>query len=295
MNDHLSNSQWKKWMQCPAAAAAQYAGLYRPEVTDAMLIGSYIDKAITEPSRFAAWLADHADDYFKKPKKGETEREKYAFVVMADAVIARVKADPFYQRLMEVSQSQVLLEGEIGGRKWVYIADFLFRSAAGDIILYDLKSAKSFDDEWGIQEEISPDGDTFRTRRARLAWYDAMGYWRQLAIGRHLIKQTMGVDPLCVVIGATKQVGKGTRGDGSALNSSALGTWVLEDTIRMEREVNRIIRLQDDVWAWKTGERQPPTCWERRVSPCEWCRSLSTFEPAGIAVSGRMWTVDDVE
>ena len=44
--EYMSNSQFKSFMRCQAAAMAELNGEYQRERSSAMLIGSYVDEAI---------------------------------------------------------------------------------------------------------------------------------------------------------------------------------------------------------------------------------------------------------
>lgn len=254
-------------MTCADAKKAEIEGRYKRETTEAMLVGNYVDNALTSPQKFEAWCSEHSGDIFGKSKK-------YKAFETADALIARVQNDPLYKAITEKAQAQVTLEGEIAGERWIYIADWIIEGDGWAQVL-DLKTARNFDDDWGTQEEPDYEGQSMQRRNRKLPWYDAMGYWRQLAIGRELYRQMKGITPVCGIVAATKQ------------DPIALGTWVMEYEMRFEREIGNICRRMPEVKGWKDGTIPTWKC-----GTCEWCRSQTTLEPEHVAVSGRSWTVD---
>jgi hypothetical protein len=285
----MSNSQWKQWIECAAATKAEMDGhLVRLDTaseaavtaakaqgkivtvpTEALLVGSYVDRAVTVPTELQSWCDEHAEDVFKAARaKGAPPAKRAAFET-ADAIIARVKADPMFAKITANCAAQVVFQGRIGDENWLYMADWVDTSKN---VLLDFKTAASFEAKW-CEEELLWDGE-WRRRNVRVEWYDAAGYWRQLAVGRELYFQTHGVYPLCGIVAATKQ------------DPPNLGLWLLDNDLRMEREVGHIKNLTAEVFAWKRGTVPPPACGD-----CEWCRAQSGFASERDGVSGRMFTV----
>lgn len=303
--DHLTNSQWKAWQKCPyatkawldglfvkldttdeaAVEAAKAAGKVVRVPTEALLVGSYCDRAVTlSEDALRGWIEAHQADVMKLTGRAPAKVwEKRAKFVEADALIAVVKADPIFQRISAACQQQVVLEGEIHGARWAYMADWLDPDPAHPCLM-DFKTAASFADDW-TEEERLEDGE-WRTIRLMAPWYDAAGYWRQLAIGRELYRQTYGVAPRCGIAAITKQ------------DPPARGLWELPDeSPRWARELYAISLRLPDVLAWKSGAA-PIVLRDDRDRPqdacgdCEWCRSQTAWSPQRQGRSGRMWTVD---
>lgn len=255
----MSNSQWKNWLRCPSAAKAQMEGKYKPETTDAMLIGSFVDAALTTPELFEKWKADHADDINDKRSKTPKLTAKFEGAV---AMIDRVKSDPVFKQIATKAKGQVVLRGQIMGREWLYMADWIMDAKTGPILL-DLKTAADFDDKW-----VEING-----RNAKVPWYDAFGYWRQLAVGRELYHQNHGIYPACGIVAVTKQ------------DPPALGVWVMEDVPRLEAEILRIEELNGLVMSYKDGLIPTTECGE-----CPWCRKQSNLGIERLAISARIYT-----
>jgi hypothetical protein len=110
-------------------------------------------------------------------------------------------------------------------------------------------------------------------RNAKVPWYDAFGYWRQLAVGRELYHQNHGIYPACGIVAVTKQ------------DPPALGVWVMEDVPRLEAEILRIEELNGLVMSYKDGLIPTTECGE-----CPWCRKQSNLGTEHLAISARAYT-----
>lgn len=258
---YMSSSQWKSWLRCPAATKAEIEGRYKREPTEAMLVGSYVDRALTSPDDFEAFVEENRAEIYGS--KG-----KYAAFVAADAMIDKVKADPVWQSMAKLAKFQEIMEGNIYGEPWLYMADMMIVGEGNDTLL-DLKTASGFDEDWGK--------DSASGKYVKLHWIDAWGYWRQLAVGRHLYIQKYGVAPVCGIIGVKKPSSKD--------KPVGLGLWSMTDTLRFESELARIGELTPKVMQWKSGEVPAPAC-----GTCDYCLSVSTLDDEKEAVSGRLWT-----
>ena len=274
----LSHSQYRRWLECGAAMKAELDGKYTPPMTEALMVGQYVDRAVTVPTEFDAWCKAHEGE-IASAKTGK----KYAAFAKADALIARVQGDELYWAVVEGCKAQVVLQGEIGKVPWLYMADFL-REDAKTATLLDFKTAKGFGDEWTI-EEVNM-GSEYRTVRTRVPWYDAAGYWRQLSVGRFLFHQQHSVFPLCGILAASKPPPDDFLGKP---RPCGLGAWYLpEGELRFDREISQIKNRLTDIMAWKRGDVPAPACGE-----CDWCRSQSNWGKQQRGKSGRTWTVDE--
>lgn len=258
---HFSASQWRSWMECEARTLAYIKGEWVQPKTEALLVGSYVDRALTAPDELDAWIQENRDEVF------DAKGKKYAAFNNADRMIERVKADEFWQQLAKVGKFQDVIEGEIGVTKWAYMADVLI-DAPSNATLLDLKTTADFDDDY-MRDESG--------KWTKGHWIDAAGYWRQLAIGRHLFKQRYGVVPLCGIVAAKKPSSKD--------KPIGLGMWVMDNELRLMGEISRIEELLPRVVAVKGGEFPPTKC-----GKCDYCLSKSSFGEEQVAVSGRAFT-----
>lgn len=272
----MSHSQYRTWLACPSAAKAKQDGLYKPEVTQAMLVGSYIDSAVTQPDKFAAWCEENTATIYGK--KGD----KYKVFETADAVIRRVQSDPLYPVLCASGKWQVEVRGIIGGVEWIGVEDWRGQLFGSDTVL-DLKSTASFEDEWAV---IAPN------RRQPVPWYDAAGYWRALAVYRELDRQTFPQPPHDPNALEMQGLGLPVMGilAASKQDPPAVGLWMMtcdEALSRFARELNTIIGNLPRILAWKSGDAEPTAC-----GLCEWCRSQSSYGQVRVAKSQRSVTMD---
>lgn len=255
--EYMSHSQWRGWLECAAAQKAALAGKYQRKTTEALLVGSYVDAALTTPELFQAWKDEHRDEIMMKSGK-----EMMKCFRDADVFIDRVQSDPVFKQIQTNAKSQVVLHGTIAGVQWLFMADWIMTSK-GSVAILDLKTTKSFESEWC----------TSMSKNIKAEWYEAAGYWRQLSVGRHLYNQSEKVTPSAGIVAVAKQ------------DPPALGVWVFEDEERFNSEIRRIEELTPMVMSWKSGEVEAPGCGE-----CAWCRSQSSFAVEHLAVSARAYT-----
>ena len=277
--EYMTNSQFKSWISCPAKEKAVQAGLWTKKTTEARLVGSYVDRALTAHDEFEAWCKEHSDDIFKTKTDKKTGvvtiTGKYAPFEMADKIIARLRVDPFFSEFTAHAKTQVVIEFEINGVKWAVMLDYLLDLNPEEAIINDLKTTASFADQWCVEQVPSDSMTEFITRRTLAPWYDAAGYWRQLALMDYAWRAKTGFTPMCGLIAATKQ------------EFPALGMWVLKNPDRMNREIDRIKLRQPEVMAWKRGEIEAPGCGD---ADCDFCRSRSSLTPEHIGISKRLWS-----
>lgn len=257
----MSHSQWKSWLECPARTKAELAGTWMREPTEAMVVGSYVDRALTYPDQFEAFVEANRPEIF------DSKGKKYAAFQNADTMIERVQADPVWNRLMKIGKTQEILTGSIADMPWLYMADLLCDAEGAEMVL-DLKTAADFEDGWTRDEH---------GKNVKVHWIDAAGYWRQLAVGRRLFEESHGITPVCGIVGVKKPSKLG--------RPSGVGLWIMEDSARLEAEIERIKALTPKVRAWKEGTERAPKC-----GVCDYCFSVSTLDDEKVAPSGRAWT-----
>lgn len=102
---YMGSTQVKNFMRCEAAELARLKGEYRPAVTTAMLVGSYVD-AHFEGS-LNVFQAQHPELF----KRDGTLKSEY---IKAQNIIGRMEMDDLYSLLMS-GQKQVIRTGEIAG------------------------------------------------------------------------------------------------------------------------------------------------------------------------------------
>lgn len=102
---YCSVSQIKAFLKCPAAALAELHGEYQRERSTALLVGSYVDEALTgDLERFKS----ENPEIFKRDG---TLKAEYA---QAEQIIARVSKDEMFMEYMN-GDKQVIMTGKIEG------------------------------------------------------------------------------------------------------------------------------------------------------------------------------------
>lgn len=258
----MSHSQWRNWNTCAAATRAEIFNGYQPRKTTALIVGGYVDRALTSPEDFARYCEEFKTDIYGA--KGG----KLADFKKADLLIERLEKDPAWRDIVKSAKKQVVMQGQIAGVDWLYMSDLQIESKAGETII-DLKTAADFEDDW--VKDVNG-------KNVKVGWIDAAGYWRQLAVGRELFHQTHKTDPVCAIIGAKKPVTED--------RPVGLGLWVMDDVVRLSEEIRQIERLTPLVMSWKSGAVPAPAC-----GKCDYCLSQSTLEVEQVAVSERQYTV----
>ena len=176
--EFMSVSQFKNFQKCEAAALAEINGNYIPERGRALLLGSYVDEALTgtKESR-EQFVEENRADLFKK------NGDPYADVAQADEAISRVFRQPLMMKYLD-GEHQTIMTGEIEG---VPVKGKFDSYKPGEFIA-DLKYLKDFRSPNFFENAIS--------------YY---GYDIQLAVYRELVRQNGGGELPCYLVIVTKQ------------------------------------------------------------------------------------------
>ena len=107
--EHMSVSLFKGFQKCPARTMAALRGEWQPEKSKALLLGSYVDEALTGTEEsFQQFLIENEKDIFKRTGG------KYAEFVQADDVIERIREQPLMMHYL-TGEHQRILTGQIEG------------------------------------------------------------------------------------------------------------------------------------------------------------------------------------
>lgn len=161
---YMSVSQFKTFLECPERMSAEVLGLYVRKPTKDMLMGSYVDAALTDD--LDAFMGEHPE-IFKKDGSLKAE------FVQCEAIVRRVKQDPLFMAFIDAPVKQQILTGWIGGYEWKIKVDALHED-----MIVDLKVMRDFKPIW-------KDGE-------RKTWLDAWGYPLQGYIYREIVRQHTG-------------------------------------------------------------------------------------------------------
>lgn len=159
---YMSNSQFKSFMRCHAAALAELRGDYQHERSSAMMIGSYVDEALTgDLERFKA----ENPELFKKDGSLKSD------YVHADTMIARCRRDKLFMEYLD-GEHQVIMTGAISDVPFKIKIDCLHPDK-----IVDLKTTKSFDSVYDPDE------------CGRVPWFMEYNYALQAAVYQEIVYQ----------------------------------------------------------------------------------------------------------
>ena len=127
---YFSVSQYKDFMQCEAMALAKIRGEYKPEMTRAMLTGSFVD------SYFEGTL----DQFMKEhPAVFTRKQELRSEFRKANEIIARIRSDELFMKFMS-GEKQRIMTFDLFGVPWKMKMD----SYLPGICITDLKVVARF-------------------------------------------------------------------------------------------------------------------------------------------------------
>ena len=127
---YFSVSQYKDFMKCEAMALAKIRGEYKPQMTRAMLTGSFVDSYFE--GTLDAFMKEHPE-VFTRRKELRSEFRK------ANEIIARLQEDETFMRFMS-GEKQRIMTFELFGFPWKMKMD----SYLPGICITDLKVVQRF-------------------------------------------------------------------------------------------------------------------------------------------------------
>jgi hypothetical protein len=180
---YMSNSQFKSWTDCPAKQAAVMRGEWVEDEKEALLVGSYVDKAILTPDELPAFIELNKDSIQTKQGKPRAAFE------IADLMIQRVQRDDLFMGSLDGCHQEVVT-WEMFGTEWRAMFDAVDPDRG---TLVDLKTVRDFVPQWNAES------------KTKLPFYEAWNYWRQLAIYREGYKSKYGKYPVITAIAAVSK------------------------------------------------------------------------------------------
>ena len=127
---YFSVSQYKDFMQCEAMALAKIRGEYRPEMTRAMLTGSFVDSYFE--GTLDQFMKDHPAVFTRKQELRSEFRK-------ANEIIARIRSDELFMKFMS-GEKQRIMTFDLFGVPWKMKMD----SYLPGICITDLKVVARF-------------------------------------------------------------------------------------------------------------------------------------------------------
>lgn len=177
--EYMSVSQYKAFKVCEAAAMAEINGEYMHPVTDALLIGSYVD------AYFEGTLQKFKDEHPEIFMKSGELKAQYRH---ADYMIERATRDKTFMQYMS-GEKQVIMTGMISDIPFKIKIDSYH---AGKCIV-DLKCMKDFSSVWDTETQ------------KRMHWITKWGYDIQGAVYREIVRQNTGQELPFFIAGITKE------------------------------------------------------------------------------------------
>lgn len=238
---YMSVSQLKNFIGtpfmagCEKRALAEINGEYEREKTDALLVGSYVDIALTGSKlEFDKFIAENPQII---SSRGATAGQLKAQYQHANTMIDRVKRDKFFMKTLE-GKHQVIMTGEIFGVPFKIKVDVLTDKA-----IVDLKTCESIFKTYYDA-----------TQGRRLNFMEYQRYDIQGAIYQEIVRQNTGkVLPFFLSCVSKEKV-------------PDLGVFQIDN----ETLSDTLASLEDDikyVQLLKSGEVEPTDC-----GCCDYCK-----------------------
>lgn len=177
---YWSVSQWKAFDKCEACALADIRGEYEREMTDSLLIGSYVDAYFS--GELDEFMGEYGDIVYKR--NGELKSQ----YTHANDIIDRIESDPLMMAYLD-GEKQVIRTGELFDVEWKIKIDVLHKDK-----IVDLKIVKDF-------------GRVYRDGFGMRPWIEAWQYDIQGAIYQRIEQISSGrAEPLpFYIVAATKE------------------------------------------------------------------------------------------
>lgn len=176
---YMSCSQFKSFQKCEASALAELRGEYARPVTEALLIGSYVDAHFE--GTLDVFKAKHPEIF---TKSGELKAQ----YKHAEYMIQRAERDELFMKYMS-GRKQVIMTGEIAGVPFKIKMD----SYIDGVMINDLKCIKDVMPVWND------------VKRQREHFINFWGYDLQGAIYREVVRQNTGMTIPFFISAITKE------------------------------------------------------------------------------------------
>lgn len=238
---YCSVSQYKSFIGCGSYNGCEYKALaeingdYVRDTSEALLIGSYVDCALTEPNKLQEFIEEHPEMIAKTgANKGQLKKD----FVKADLMIERARKDSLFMKTLD-GETQVIMTGEIEGVPFKIKMD----SYKEGKFITDLKTCESI--RKGYYNPMIGTRDNF------IGYYD---YITQGAIYQEIVRQNTGKTLPFFISAISKE------------NEPDLEVIQIDnDTLAERLEVVKMNVPQ--IQLLKNGEAEPIHC-----GYCDWCK-----------------------
>ena len=245
---YMSVSQYKLFSdpynnKCEAAALAEIKGEWTRPVTKSLLLGSYVDEALT--GDLEKFKAEHPELFVSR---GERKGELKADFLQAEQMVARAKRDRTFMAYVTGGVHQAIYTGNLGNVEWKIKIDHIAFNNGKPVALVDLKTVKSMYETFYVKDS----GE-------HLNFIERWSYDLQGSVYQFIYEQNTGVKLPFYIAAISKDK------DSEGVAHPRLKIIQIPQTKMDERLVevkNNIGKIQ----AIKRGEIQPINC-----GVCDYC------------------------
>jgi len=181
---YVSVSQYKRFIgsvyandACEAAALADAKGELERKPTTAMMIGAYVDEALTgDLERFKK---DHPEVF---SSRGATAGQLKSEYIQAEAMVNRARQDETFMAYVDSGDHQVIMTGDIEGVPFKVKLDVVAKLNGEPVAIVDLKTVRSMNEVFRV-----PDSGEYIT------WAERYGYDLQGSCYQYIYQQNTGI------------------------------------------------------------------------------------------------------
>lgn len=180
--EYVSVSQYKLFFNpyttcCEAAALAEIRGEIKRPVSNALLIGSYVDEALT--GNLDKFKEEHPELFVSR---GERKGELKADFLQADDMVARAKSDPLFMAYLSGGRFQQIYTGMVNSVPVKIKIDHVAYKNGEPVALVDLKTVKSMHESFYVKDS----GE-------HLNWVERWHYDLQASVYQRIYEQNTGL------------------------------------------------------------------------------------------------------
>lgn len=176
---YCGSSQIKSFMKCEAKTLAKIKGEWKEEPSTALLVGSYVDAAISET--LDIFKAQHPEIF----KKDGNLKSEY---LQAEYILSRIERDELFMKYIS-GDHQTIMTGEIANVPIKIKIDSYFPNKA----IVDMKVVKDFESLWNDQTKLKEN------------FVEYWGYDLQAAIYQEIVRQNTGEKLPFFIAAVTKE------------------------------------------------------------------------------------------
>lgn len=180
--EYVSASQYKLFFNpyvtcCEAAALAEIRGEITRPVSKSLLIGSFVDEALT--GDLDKFKNDHPDLFITR---GDRKGELKADFLQAEQMVTRAKKDSLFMAYLTGGEYQKIFTGEVNDVPVKVKLDHLAYKDGKPVAIVDLKTVKSMTESFYVRDS----GEY-------MSWAERWLYDLQGAVYQCIVEQNLGV------------------------------------------------------------------------------------------------------